>query len=724
MWDKLSIRTKIPVAILGVALGVGTGIGLSSYLSAAGEIRQLTETRLHSIAESRATELSDYLNAIQSDLQLVSDLPFTHQALRAFSEAWQTLDGDRTVQLKKAYISGNPHPLGKKHLLDGAETGTAYDAAHSRYHPWLREFLTERGYYDVFLFNMEGDLVYTVFKEEDFATNFRANGPWTDTDLGRVFRAAADTSSSSAHFFDFRPYAPSHDAPASFISRRIEQDGVPVGVLAFQMPIDRINSIMGRASGLGDTGETVIVGSDNLLRNDSRFTEINDILVTPVSSPAVSETLAGKSPVDRGPAHRNESFLQAGEPLTFLGTTWAILAMQSEKEAMAPLATLKTWMLVIGLVLFVLAAAGGYGLALTITRPLGQLISNIRDLIDGKLETNIDGTDRADEIGDMKRAVEVFRDNAVEVKCNNEAALARRTEEDARRAEMDRLVNAFKGRISEVQDQLSRQTAVMGSTSEQLVDMARSATGAADGALAASRMSDESVQASAVAAEELRISIEEINQHTGNALAITREAAEAAQSTDSDVTALAGSAEKIGAVISMIRDIAEQTNLLALNATIEAARAGESGKGFAVVAAEVKELSTQTARATDEISSQIAAVQTSTVRAVEAIRMIGNQMDKVQEVTTAIASAVEEQGAATGEISQAMSMAANSSTQASENVAGLQDTIDATRSSSDEIDGLSKSLTEVSRTLSDAVEDFLSAQVWQHAGDGRGAEAA
>ncbi|WP_428647163.1 methyl-accepting chemotaxis protein, partial [Roseibium sp.] len=232
------------------------------------------------------------------------------------------------------------------------------------------------------------------------------------------------------------------------------------------------------------------------------------------------------------------------------------------------------------------------------------------------------------------------------------------------------------------------------------------------------------VQSGAAATEEMTSSIEEIGRQAAMSSSVAQKAVDGAQKTNQSFQELADVAEKVGSVIGLISEIAEQTNLLALNATIEAARAGESGKGFAVVAAEVKELSTQTARATDEISSQIAAVQTSTVRAVEAIRMIGNQMDKVQEVTTAIASAVEEQGAATGEISQAMSMAANSSTQASENVAGLQDTIDATRSSSDEIDGLSKSLTEVSRTLSDAVEDFLSAQVWQHAGDGRGAEAA
>ncbi|ASP34815.1 methyl-accepting chemotaxis protein [Labrenzia sp. VG12] len=724
MWNSLSIRYKIPVAILGVALSVGAGIGLSSYFSAAKEIRQLTETRLQAIAQSRVTELSDYLAAIEADLLLVGDLPFTLQATQAFSEAFEAIEGDRTARLKTAYISDNPNPLGQKHLLDAADTGTDYDAVHARFHPWFRSFLTERGYYDIFLFNLEGDLVYTVFKEEDFATNFSGDGPWADTDLGKAFRAAARGGTRSNHFFDFEAYAPSHGAPASFIAKRIEEDGSPIGVLVFQMPIDRINTIMSRSAGLGATGETIIVGNDKLLRNDSRFSEINDILATRVEHPATETVLGGSPALFTGSSHRDSSFTQAGIPLDFLGTSWAVFAMQSESEAMAPLTSLKVWMIGTGLALFIFAMAGGYSLALTITRPLGQLIRNIRDLIDDRLDTQIDGTDRADEIGDMKRAMAVFRDNALEVKAHQEEAVARRAEEDDRRRQTDQLVETFKTRISTIQEQLTSLSSVMNTTSQTLVETAGTASVDAESALSASRLSDESVQASAVAAEQLRISIEEINQHTDKALSTTLEAADAAQATDRDVTALAGSAEKIGAVISMIRDIAEQTNLLALNATIEAARAGEAGKGFAVVASEVKELSTQTAKATDEISAQVAAVQTSTHRAVEAIRAIGTRMDSVQEMTTAIASAVEEQGAATGEISKAMSMAADGSTQAAGNVAGLQGSIDQTRSSSGDIDQLSRDLSDVSATLSQAVDDFLSAQIWQQQREGNVSEAA
>ncbi|WP_420413265.1 methyl-accepting chemotaxis protein [Roseibium sp.] len=717
MWDQLSIRIKIPAAILGFALAVGTGIGLSSYVSASKEIHSLTENRLEAIAATRVSEMADYLDAIETDLKLVSTLPYAHSALTAFDKAWQAVDGNHTDVLKAAYIRDNPHPLGEKHLLDVANTGSAYDTAHAEFHPWFRELLLERGYYDIFLFNTNGDLIYTVFKEEDYATNFRVGGPWADTDLGRAFRAAQEGQVGAVHFFDFKPYGPSHGAPASFMSTPINENGKKTGVLVFQMPIDRINSMMSRSAGLGETGETLIVGEDGLFRNDSRFTEENDILATRLESEAAETALNGHTAVFAGDNHRASTFIQVGQPFEFRGTNWAILAMQAESEAMASLANLRAWMFFAGLSLFAFAAVGGYWLALTFTRPLGQLIGNIRDLIDGNFDTDLNGGERADEIGDMKRAMKIFRDNALECRRNEEAAEVRRAHEDARRSEMDNQVNHFKTQISEIQAQLSAQTEVMGATSEKMVSIAEASAQSAEGALSAARMSDESVQSSASAAEQLRVSIQEINGHTSRALTISREAAKTAKSTDDDVKDLAGTAEKIGDVINMIRDIAEQTNLLALNATIEAARAGEAGKGFAVVAAEVKELSTQTAKATDEISSQVAAVQTSTNRAVEAIRSIGTQMDSVEEVTTGIATAVDQQGAATGEISAAMSQAAKSSRGATENVNALQESIQETRSSSSEVEELTASLHDVSITLSTAVNDFLNSDIWADSQD-------
>ncbi|EFO33441.1 diguanylate cyclase [Roseibium sp. TrichSKD4] len=201
MWNRLSIGYKIPAAILGFALIVGVGVGASSYMSAARELNHQAEERLQTIAESRVTELNDYLESIRKDLQLVSTLPLTAEAIESFSKAWEELDGDKTGILKKAYIQDNPNPLGEKHLLNSADTGTVYDLNHEDYHPWFRELLTENGYYDIFLFDKAGNLIYSVFKEEDFATNFLRGGQWAQTDLGQAFRAAIESGPDTAPFF-------------------------------------------------------------------------------------------------------------------------------------------------------------------------------------------------------------------------------------------------------------------------------------------------------------------------------------------------------------------------------------------------------------------------------------------------------------------------------------------------------------------------------------------
>ena len=276
---NLSIALKLPMMIVGAGGLVGICIGFAAYWNAAGTLESEARVRLAALLESRKASLGDYLGSIEEDLQSVASNPMTGQALAAFRDGWHELDGNPEETLQRLYINENPNPVGSKENLDAASDGSYYSEAHAAYHPWFRQFLRARGYYDIFLFDLEGNLVYTVFKELDYATNLDT-GKYRNTDLGNAFRAARDNASSDFEaFFDFKPYAPSNGAPASFISTPIlDVDGQAQGVLVFQMPIDRLNEVVQQSAGLGATGQTFLVGEDGLMRTDSRFADESTIL--------------------------------------------------------------------------------------------------------------------------------------------------------------------------------------------------------------------------------------------------------------------------------------------------------------------------------------------------------------------------------------------------------------------------------------------------------------
>ena len=287
--------------------------------------------------------------------------------------------------------------------------------------------------------------------------------------------------------------------------------------------------------------------------------------------------------------------------------------------------------------------------ARSITRPLGTLVGTTLTLAGGDTGVEISGGDRKDEIGGMARAVAVFRDNAIDRGRLEEAARAEQAQREARQRRVDALIGQFRTSVSETLAAVGDNASRMDGTAKSLSGAATAASTRATGAAAASQQCSGNVQNVASAAEELTSSIKEIGVQVENATMVMRRAAELSKSSNGEIEALAGTAQKIGDVVGLIQAIAAQTNLLALNATIEAARAGEAGRGFAVVASEVKSLATQTAKATEEISQQIAAIQDSTTRSVESVRTITTTMQEVDGFTTAIAAAVEEQGAATEE---------------------------------------------------------------------------
>lgn len=277
----MRLTTRLPLTIAAIALLAVLVTSTVSLWLAAQEVVNQDKVRIETVAKTRALELSRYLETVAEDIRFQSANPYLRDALGAFVAGWESLasetGGAPTDRLQRLYIEDNPNPVGKKENLDAAGDGSLYSAAHGRFHPWIRTFLRERGYYDVFLVDKTGSVVYTVFKELDYATNV-LTGKYHKTGLGTVAKAVLQRGAAIA-FDDFKPYAPSADAPAAFIGAPVKDPaGAVVGALVFQFPIDRVNALMQSTAGLGETGETLIVGDDFLVRSASRFVTESTIL--------------------------------------------------------------------------------------------------------------------------------------------------------------------------------------------------------------------------------------------------------------------------------------------------------------------------------------------------------------------------------------------------------------------------------------------------------------
>ncbi|UEM22174.1 methyl-accepting chemotaxis protein [Skermanella mucosa] len=377
----------------------------------------------------------------------------------------------------------------------------------------------------------------------------------------------------------------------------------------------------------------------------------------------------------------------------------------AEKEAAAATALMANGAIFMAAI--ILGIAGLRIVRRRVTTPIRGIVEAMRRVARGDVSGEVPFTDRHDEIGALADALLVFKDNAVERERLEAAQAEERSAKERRAAEIDMLIRNFDQGVTGILRTVSAAATELDSTAQSMAAIAEETSRQVTASAAAAEQTSANVQTVAAAAEEMSGSLQEIARQVTRSTGIANAAVQQAEQTNGTVQGLAEAAHKIGEVVDLISNIANQTNLLALNATIEAARAGEAGKGFAVVASEAKNLATATAKATDEISSHITNMQAASTGAVGAIEGIGGTIRQINDITVTIAAAVEEQTAATGEISRNVTQAAAGTQEVSANVGQVTQASDQTGAAANQVRSAAGQLAQQSEMLRGEVERFL-----------------
>ena len=408
-----------------------------------------------------------------------------------------------------------------------------------------------------------------------------------------------------------------------------------------------------------------------------------------------------------------ESLLKISENLEKLsGAIGQSLQLKSETDAESARGELQflsifAFSLLAAIAVSLIAAAAWYAIRRLAT-PLKEMSAAMRTLSAGDTSLQIPSLERVDEIGDMAKAVQIFKDNAIET-ARLAAAQAEEQASKAKRAEyIENLSSKFDTEAVEMLDAVSTASTEMRSTAQSMAGTAEQASEQTEAVSSASESASGNVQTVAAATEELSASISEITRQVNQSSEIAGKAVSEAERVSGTVAGLSEAAQKIGDVVNLIQEIAEQTNLLALNATIEAARAGDAGKGFAVVASEVKSLANQTAKATSDIASQISNIQSATSETVDAIGGVRQVIDQIGENAASIASAVDEQNSATREISRNVQEAARGTGEVTSGMAGVRQASSETGDAAGQVLGAADELSQQSDLLKAKVHEFLS----------------
>ncbi|WP_331373233.1 methyl-accepting chemotaxis protein [Sinorhizobium chiapasense] len=680
----MRLSVKLPLAAAGLAVLSIAATSLASLTVSGSMSAQAAVEKLEALADARRNELRHYLTTIENDLRNLQAQKTVAKALSDLNSAMAGIGNDAAGELARRYATANPNAEYKRALLSSAGKDK-YDDLHGRYHPFFRRFAEEHGYRDVLLVNLNGDVVYTLNKKGNFAVSL-SQASWKDTGLGRIFKATAEgTDKNSLAFASYETYGPLGKRPSAFIAIPIASLDGKIGALVLEMPDAMIGQIVGNTTGLGETGETILLDDNGFFLTDSIRTTENDMLRARVDRPAVTESdgIASSALSD----FRGEEARMAATALDAFGTRWTVAAVMTSREAFAAVTALRNWTLLSAFMVLIAAIVTAIWYSRRLTKPISALVKDMNRLAGGDTAIACTGQERKDEIGDMARSVVVFRDAAIDrVRLEKAAEDTRTSMEDERRARdvarmeearhigkavdelaaglerlslgdlttcldqpfvegLDRLrldYNMSLDRLSlTLRDVKTRIAHIHGDTGEMRDAVDQLAKRTEHQAL--------SLEQAAAALGTITLTVRRTAEHATSATQIAAAAKDSSDQSSNVVNdavdamgRIEAASHSISQIIGTINDIAFQTNLLALNAGVEAARAGEAGKGFAVVAHEVRELAQKSAVAAREIKTIITASADEVANGVSLVRAAGDALSRISGQIHAINDQISE----------------------------------------------------------------------------------
>jgi methyl-accepting chemotaxis protein len=687
-----------------IAFAASALVGAYAYFSARDALTLATRDRLSAASEARAKAVQGWLQSLTQDLDAVAESAAVQLTMSEVLNAFRASMDE--IKDMRAYFT-NPKTLEERLKLDGSQSQSLYGFRHRSVHGSFRAILQKGSYADVLIVSADGHVFYTAAKGADFGLKID-DEPLKDSGLAQALSAAKNASSAEIRFIDFAPYI-SEPAPSAFFYkplRKAQPSGEFEGIIAYRITPAVLDRLVSTRDGLGQSGESYLLGSDQKLRTNRPLSERPSILQ---SAGRVTASLPAPDGEFSFVDDKGQLRFGFAHSINWLGTKFRLITDQTADEALTAASQTGTGILFGTMAALVGALAAAFLTARSVVKPIQGLTSNLRAIAEGATDTEITGRARGDEIGGIARAVEAIRNLA------QAQADARRAQEERDRAgreaerarAMGQLAGEFEAKVGAIVQAVSKAAVDFKGSAGLMADSTGAASARSEKGGSATAAASDSVRNVAAAAEELDASIQELSSLFERFGTAAQTAGSHAGQTVAVAGGLSDAANRVGEVVSLIEAIASQTNLLALNATIEAARAGEAGKGFAVVASEVKNLAGQTGKATVEIASHIERMRSITTQVVCGIEVIDRTLQELLQSVEVAVQGVSHQAAATREIAMNAQQATERADEVAATIADVHAAVVRTNRDSSSLVSAADKLATDAVHLDESVTSFL-----------------